>query len=125
MAIGPGSGSFTGSTTGKTDLSVASCEANTHQPDVGHFFLSCPAVTTTIGASTCTGTAFDTIIYGKSGSATSADLVCSDDETGCGPSGFQSKFTGWTVSGPNLEWIIVDGFGLTGNGTYKLTYTIQ
>jgi hypothetical protein len=124
IEIGPGSGSFTGSTTGKTDLSVASCEANTHQPDVGHFFLSCPAVTTTIGANTCTGTSFDTIIYGKSGLATSADLVCSDDETGCGASGFQSKFTGWTVSGPNLQWIIVDGFGLTGNGTYKLTYTI-
>jgi len=120
-----GSSSFTGTTTGKTDLSVASCEANTHQPDVGHFFLSCPAVTTTVSASTCTGTAFDTIIYGKAGSATSADLVCSDDEAGCGSQGFQSKFTGWTVGGPNLNWIIVDGFGLTGNGTYKLTYSIQ
>ena len=82
-------------------------------------------MTTTVAASTCTGTSFDTIIYGKAGSATSADLVCSDDEVGCGTQGFQSKFSGWTVGGPNLNWIIVDGFGLTGNGTYKLTYTIQ
>jgi len=118
-----GSGSFTGSTTGKTDLSVASCEANTHQPDVGHFFTTCPG-THQVSASTCTGTAFDTIIYMKTGPATSADVACSDDEPGCGSSGFQSKLTNVSLIGANLQWIIVDGFGMTGNGTYKLTYAI-
>ncbi len=119
-ALPSASGSVTGTTTGKTDLSVASCEANTHQPDVGYFFPSCPG-TTTVSANTCTGTAFDTIIYMRSGAATSADVACADDNAGCGD-GLQSKFT-TTVSGANLQWIIVDGFGMTGNGPFTLAYS--
>jgi len=77
-----------------------------------------------IGASTCTGTAFDTIIYLKASTASAADLACSDDETGCG-NGLQSRFTGATLTGPGLGIVIVDGFGQTGNGAYTLTYTIN
>ena len=123
VAIGPASGTFSGTTTGKTDLSVASCEANTHQPDVAHFFPVCPG-THTIAANTCTGTAFDTIIYLKSSTATSADVACSDDETGCG-NGLQSRFTNAALTGPGLGLVIVDGFGQTGNGSYTLTYSIN
>jgi len=114
------SGTVAGTTTGKTDLSVASCEANSHQPDVGYFFASCPAAAS-VSASTCTGTAFDTVIYLRSGAATSADVACADDNTGCG-NGLQSKLT-TSVSGANLQWIIVDGFGTTGNGPFTLTYS--
>ena len=45
-----------------------------------------------------------------------------------GPSGelvFQSRITGATVSGANMQWLIVDGFGTSGNGSYTLTYTVQ
>lgn len=123
-AITTASGTLTGTTTGKANLSVASCEANTLQPDDAYFFTTC-AGTTTVSANTCSGTAFDTIIYLRSGAATSGDVACSDDVPGCGSSGFQSRFSGATVSGANLNWLIVDGFGMTGNGPYSLSYTIQ
>jgi hypothetical protein len=93
------------------------------QPDVAYFFTSCPS-TTTVSANTCSGTAFDSIVYMRKGAATSSDFACSDDVSGCG-NGFQAKITGATVSGADLNWIIVDGFGQTGNGAYTLTYSIQ
>jgi hypothetical protein len=61
----------------------------------------------------------------RSGTASSTDFACSDDASGCGASGFQSKITGASVSGANVNWIIVDGFGQTGNGNYALTYSVQ
>jgi hypothetical protein len=118
-----GSGSVSGTTTGKPNTSTASCEPNTTQPDVAHFFTSCPG-TNTISANTCTGTAFDAVLYMKSGAATAGDFACSDDVSGCG-NGLQPRVTGASVTGPNLHWIIVDGFGTTGNGAYTLTYSIQ
>jgi hypothetical protein len=118
------SGSISGTTTGKANLSVASCETNTNQGDVGHFFLTCPSFTYTVDASTCTGTSYDSVLYLRTGAATSADVACSDDVSGCG-SNLQSRFTGATVVGGNLHWLIVDGFGSTGNGSYSLTYTVQ
>jgi hypothetical protein len=123
IAIGPGNGSYAGTTAGKTDQSVASCEANSHQPDQAHFFTTCPG-TTTVGANTCTGTGYDSVIYLRTGAATAADAACSDDQSGCG-NGLQSKLTGVSLVGANLQWIVVDGFGATGNGAYTLTYTIQ
>ncbi|HEX5063359.1 MAG TPA: MopE-related protein, partial [Kofleriaceae bacterium] len=125
VGIATASGSQTGTTTGKTNVSIAGCEANSAQPDVGYFFLSCPSHTYTVSASTCSGTAFDSVIYLRSGAATTGDVACSDDESGCGTSGFQSRFTGATVTGANINWLIVDGFGQTGNGNYTLTYTVQ
>jgi hypothetical protein len=127
-AIASASGSVTGSNVGKTNLSVASCESRTPAPDVGYFFLSCPAQTFTVGASTCsTTTNFDTVIYMRNGAATTADIACSDDSATCTTNGLQSVITGATVTGPDLHWIIVDGFTLStgGTGTYKLTYTIN
>jgi hypothetical protein len=119
-----GSGSVAGSTTGKPALSIASCESNTPQPEAAYFFLTCPSVTTTVSANTCSGTAFDAVVYIKAGAATAADVACSDDVSGCG-NGLQPKITGATLSGANVNWIIVDGFGQTGNGAYTLTYSIQ
>jgi hypothetical protein len=29
------------------------------------------------------------------------------------------------MTGANLNWFIVDGFGTTGNGNYTLTYSVQ
>ena len=122
--LAAGSGTVSGSTTGRTHQSVASCEANTLQPDAAYFFLTCPNVTTTVSANTCTNTAFDAVVYMRAGPATAADVACSDDVAGCG-NGLQAKITGAAFGGPNLNWMIVDGFGQTGNGTYTLTYSIQ
>ncbi|MDQ3367917.1 MAG: MopE-related protein [Myxococcota bacterium] len=123
LALPAASGSVSDTTTGKAHLSVAGCESNTLQPDVGHFFTSCPG-TTTVSANTCSGTAFDAVLSLRSGAATTTDVACSDDVTGCG-NGFQPRITGATVTGANLQWLIVDGFGQTGNGAYTLSYSIQ
>jgi hypothetical protein len=123
IALPAASGTVTGTTTGGSNLSVASCEPQTNQPDVGHFTTTCSG-SHTINASTCTGTAFDTILVVRTGSAMSTDIKCSDDVQSCG-NNLQSKIVGATVSGPNLQWIIVDGFGQTGNGNYSLTYSVQ
>ncbi len=126
--IAAANGSVSGNTaSGQTDQSVASCEANSHQPDQAFAFLSCPAITYTVGASLCTGATFDTVLYMRQGAATTADTVCSDDETGCGTNGWQSKFTGHPVTGADLQWFIVDGFGTStgGRGAFTLSYTIQ
>jgi hypothetical protein len=116
-------GSYSGTTSGKTNLSIASCQANSMRPDVGHFFLSCPGTTFTVDADTCQ-TSWDTILYLRSGNATTADVVC-NDHGGCGPSGFAAQFSGATVAGANLQWLIVDGYGTSGEGAYTLNYTIQ
>ena len=122
VALPSTSGTVTGTTTGSANLSQASCEPNSNQPDVGHFFTTCSG-THTVSADTCAGTPFDSILYVRTGTATSADLVCSDDETGCGT--FDARITAAPLTGPNLNWIIVDGFGMTGNGNYSLTYSVQ
>jgi len=122
--IARGSSSVSGTTTGKTDQSVAGCEANSHQPDVGYFFLTCPSTSYTVAANTCTGTAFDSILSLRRGAATTTDVACSDDVSGCG-NGLDAKITGASVTGANLNWLIVDGFGTTGNGAFTLTYSIN
>jgi Putative metal-binding motif len=123
-ALAAMSGTVSGTTTGKTNQSIAGCEANSAQPDDAYFFLTCPATTYTVAANTCSGTAFDSVVYLRSGAATTTDISCSDDVSGCG-NNLQSRITGATVSGANLQWLIVDGFGTTGNGPYSLSYTIQ
>src|SRR5262249_17329347 len=100
-----------------------SCQANSMRPDVGHFFNSCPG-STTVNVDTCQ-TSWDTILYMRSGSATSADVACNDSVPGCGPSGFAADIQGAVVSGANLQWVIVDGYGATGQGNYTLHYTIN
>jgi hypothetical protein len=117
-------GSYSGTTTGKTNLSVAGCQANSLRPDVGHFFLTCPNTSYTVSADTCQ-TSWDTIMYLRSGSATTPDVACNDSVPGCGPNGFAAEITGASVSGANLQWLIVDGYGATGQGNYTLSYTIQ
>jgi len=123
IALPSTSGTVTGTTTGGANLSVAGCEPNTNQPDVGYFFTTCSGAHT-VSANTCTGTAFDTILSIRSGAASTTDVDCSDDVTGCG-NNLQSRITGAAISGANVHWIIVDGFGQTGNGNYSLTYSVQ
>jgi hypothetical protein len=123
-ALALGTGSKAGTTAGKANQSLAGCEANSTQPDDAYFFMTCPNKTYAVSANTCSTTAFDSIVYLRTGAATSTDVMCSDDVSGCG-NGLQGKFTGASVTGANLQWLIVDGYGMTGNGAYTLSYTIQ
>lgn len=113
------SGSVSGTTVGKANLSTASCEANTPRPESVHFTTTCPG-TSSVSANTCTGTSWDTVLYLKRGAATSTDASCADDNCS-----LQSRITNASISGANLLWLIVDGFGTSGEGAYTLSYTIQ
>ena len=83
----------------------------------------CPATTRTVGANTCTGTTWDSVVYLRKGAASSGDVACSDDVASCG-TGLQSSFTNAAAVGPGLFWLTVDGY-LTNSGAYTLTYTIN
>jgi len=124
LALANLSGTRTGTTTGKVNQSIAGCESNSAQPDEAYFFLSCPNKTYSVSANTCSGTAWDSVLYLRRGNASGGDSACSDDVSGCG-TGLNSRITGASISGANLNWLIVDGFGTTGNGAYSLGYNIQ
>jgi hypothetical protein len=48
--------------------------------------------------------------------------ACSDDA--CGASGLQSSMGATSISGPNLYFLVVDGYN-GASGSYSLAYTIQ
>ena len=52
--------------------------------------------------------------------ATAGDVACGDDNCS-----FQSRITNASVSGANLLWLVVDGYGMTSEGTYTLGYTLN
>ena len=114
-----------GSTAGHADLSIGSCEPNSHQPDDAYYFLTCPG-SRTLNAKTCnTASPRDTVLYYRAGSATSADKACDDDTC----AGDTSQLPATVIPGAGLQWLIVDGFGAppgtTGVGPYRLDYTVQ
>lgn len=126
FALPSTSGSVNGTTVGATNQSThnAACDATpSTKPDVGYYFMTCPG-TKLVDANTCTGTAFDTILYIRSGTTTSPDVAC-DDDTGCSV-GYLSRIDDAVVTGPNIHWVIVDGFESSmGSGPFTLTYAIQ
>jgi hypothetical protein len=128
--IAAGSGSQTGNTcnAGMTNQSgTSSCQANTSGNDAGYYFLSCPNTTVSLDATTC-GTAFDTVVYLRHGSAASTDVSggCGDDD-GPACAGLQGSFSGAMITAAGLNWLIVDGysFGSATCGAYTLGYTFH
>ncbi len=101
---------------------TSGCQSSTSAKDVGYYFLTCPNTTRTVGANTCTGTTWDSVVYLRRGAASTADVACNDDSCG-----LASSFTGATLTGAGLNWLIVDGYSLatTTCGAFTLTYTIQ
>jgi hypothetical protein len=121
-AIAPVAGTQTGTSCSGASASTGACQPSSIAHDTAYYFLTCPATTKTVGASTCTGTAFDSVVYlRKAGVA--GELACNDDTTGCG-NGLQSSFTGGSAVGPGMFWLTVDGY-LAQCGPFTLTYTIN
>ena len=111
------SGSVTGTTIGGLNQSGPTCRSS-DAPDVGYYFTSCPNTGYTVSANTCTGTDYDSVIYMRDGAMSDFEPACNDDYCGT-----LSSFSGAHVSGPNIHWLIVDGY-LTNIGNYTLTYSI-
>jgi hypothetical protein len=128
-AIAASSGSQTGNTCNGTNQSAPACQGTSAQKDVGYYFLSCPSVTRTVGANTCTGTTWDSVVYTRHSAAVSTTgTTCNDDGCGATTPFRQSTLSGATVAGAGLNWLIVDGFGdgtVTSCGAFTLTYTIN
>ncbi|MCE9572837.1 MAG: hypothetical protein K8W52_06745 [Deltaproteobacteria bacterium] len=105
-----------------SNQATSGCQSSTAAKDVGYFFLTCPNTTKTVGANTCTGTTWDSVVYLRHGSANTGDVACNDDSCG-----LESSFTGATIATAGLNWLIVDGYSLASTtcGAYTLTYTIQ
>ena len=126
----PGTATVAGTTVGAANVSTGGCTTTGTSPDVGYYFLVCPATTRTVAANTCgTATSWDSVLYlEKAPSAT--DLACNDDgATPCGTASpiRLSSFTGGSAAGPGLFWLIVDGYGFTAptSGAFTLNYTIN
>jgi hypothetical protein len=123
----PGTATINGTTVGGANVSTATCTTLATGPDVGYYFLVCPATTRTVAANTCaTATSWDTVLYlEKAPSAT--DLVCNDDSlTTCGTASpiRLSSFSGGGARGAAGLGLIVDGYN-GASGAYTLNYTIN
>ncbi len=100
-------GTYSGTTSG-TGITSSCVGAG---PEDLFYFTVCPSTTTTVGASTCGGATWDTVLYLRSSSGT--DIACNDDTCN-----FQSTISG-SVSGPGLYGVFVDGLG-SSSGPYSV-----
>jgi hypothetical protein len=112
-------GSLAGSTANGSNQSTPSCGAAGDAPDSGYYFLTCPELTYTVGASTCDRANWDTILSLRSGGIDFEDVACNDD--GCTTS--QSSLSGVRLNGPNIHWLVVDG-SQGASGEFVLDYSI-
>jgi cysteine-rich repeat protein len=113
-----------GDTSGGSDQMSTSCGQG-DPPDDGYWFLSCPGDTLTIDATTCNDPTayFDTVLSVRSAANVGNEIDCNDDDTSCVSD--TSTLNGVTVTGPDLHWLVVDGYDTTDEGPYLITYSIQ
>jgi hypothetical protein len=120
--IPPDGGTFTGTTSGSS-TQTGSCGSTGNSPE--KVFQWTPARSGTARIQTCgSGTAFDSVLYMRSGSCTGSQLSCNDDTNGC-PTGAGSNIGSRlspTVTAGQTYYIFVDGYnGASGNFTLSVT----
>jgi hypothetical protein len=116
-ALDPGTGSVSGTTITRTRGPIAACEAS--GPSASYWWLTCPDyLGGALTASTCTGTAFNTVL---SLQIPRTGLVsCNDDYDPCGSRSFINP----TVPpGAGLNVLTVGGATTSDYGDYLVTYT--
>jgi hypothetical protein len=104
-----------------TNATTPSCSTSTAE-DRGYFFTMCPSQVKSLSANTCTGTAFDSVLYVRRPGG--ADMACNDDSFACGSLSSQSSFSSAIVVGPGLFWLTVDGYQ-SQCGAFSLSYTLN
>ena len=120
------SGSVTGTTTGKTNCSVAGCEANSHQPDVGLLLPDAARGAHGRARTPCTGTSFDTVLSHAHRRGERRRHRVQRRRLRAAATGLQPKITGADVSGAEpATGSSSMASATTGNGAYTLTYSIQ
>jgi hypothetical protein len=114
LSLPEGSGTLTGKTSGSG--SMALCEAG--GPEDCYWWVSCPDYAGgTLSASTCAGTAFDTVL---SLQIPSNDTVSCANGDSCG---LQELMTAAIPSGAGMHVLTVDGDVHSSAGAYTLTYS--
>lgn len=102
-------GTFAGTTSG-AGLTSGSCGGS--GPENLHYFTRCPSITSSVSATTCSLSSYDTLLYLRRGGDT--QISCNDDACG-----LQSTVSGSAV-GPGVFGIFVDGFG-SSSGAYSVS----
>jgi hypothetical protein len=120
----------TGANTSNAPMNCVTGDSNTSK-DLAYFFTACPNETLKLDASTCgdaTQTHFDTVMYLKP--AGSGSTACNDDSDTCLPRTERpdkadgSIFTNANAVGPNLFFLVVDGYGGACGG-YQLVTNLR
>jgi hypothetical protein len=112
--LAAGTGTATGTTSGTGAVSL--CEASAAENS--YWWNTCPTYAGgTLTASTCTGTAFDTVVSLQIPRA--GTLNCADDDPTCG---VKSKMSALIPGGAGLHVLTVDGGTGSAKGAYTLTY---
>jgi hypothetical protein len=131
-ALGGGMQTLTGDSCTSVSTSQPNIACNDPEPgakDVAWYFTACPGVNRNLDASTCvdvTMVHFDTVLYVRK-AGVQADLVCRDDsEQSCTARPDRPDHIDGTVltnvntTGPGLFWLILDAFGTSSCGGYRL-----
>jgi len=112
----------TSTTVGLVDDSSATC-GGAGGPDKAYYIVGCPGDTQTLDATSCTGTAFNSVIYVLGPNGT--ELACNDDDAACSANTGASTVTGVQLNGAHLFWLVIDGVLSTDSGAFTLTTTLQ
>ena len=113
-------GTFTGATSGAS-TEAGTCGASALGPE--NVFSWVAPRTGTAVFETCGATAYDTVLYARSGSCSAGpQLACNDDTPGCGAGGGPNRGSrlSLAVTAGQTYFVFVDGYN-GGSGSYTLT----
>jgi hypothetical protein len=115
IVIPPAGGVLSGTTSGPSALAGGCANATNGPPE--QIYQWTPTASGTATIQTCgLGTAFDTVVYVRSGSCAGAELACNDDTTGCGTgdgcssAGHHGSRVTLSVTAGQTYVIAVDGY---------------
>jgi hypothetical protein len=113
------SGSYSGSTGGVGRIG-ASCGSGAGSPEDVYYWTQCPGQSRTVRANLCNfSTSWDTVLHVQhDGSSVS----CNDDDSSCWDNDTASDIS-TTTSGAGLFQLVVDGYGSSTSGSYRLDVT--
>lgn len=112
-------GSYSG-TTGGAGLVSASCGSSATSPEDVYYWTQCPGQTRTVRADLCNpSTSWDTVLHLEH---EGTSVACNDDDSTCFDNDFASSIS-TTASGAGLFELVVDGYGSSNSGSYRLDVT--
>jgi len=114
------SGSYTGTTFGAGHIG-ATCGSSASSPEDVYYWTQCPGQSRTVSASLCNSstTGWDTVLHVEHDGSS---VACEDDDLSCFENSLASTLS-TTASGSGLFQLVVDGYGSSNSGSYRLDIT--